>query len=244
MYDDPLSNLPPETQQRVQDALRSFANGAFQDMSPVFVTQFTDAPNQQTHSYTNQAWAHWDYDADEWELFDTVDWETARRKYWLPNGVGTLVYLLLVGILALLFASSAFMRVLIPAMALLVVLFLLFGLRLYPYSEAKKRYQARQNQAQPHRVTFSEQGVWEAGTYFPLNEIFLHLRKVKLTAQPCVLHFSREKERPGGATNTDLDTLRVLVPRGREEEAAQLMQRYQDEVINAGKKTYNPREPD
>lgn len=45
-------------------------------MTPVVVTQFTDAPLQQAQS--KQAWTHWEYSSEEWALFDKVDWRPKK----------------------------------------------------------------------------------------------------------------------------------------------------------------------
>ena len=238
MDNDPLSNLPPETRQRVRDALHAFG-GAFQDVTVSSATHSTHTSRHQEHS--DRVWAHWEYSAEEWALFDQIDWQAARRVYWLPNIVGTVAYLLVVAVLALLFQSSTSGLVLMVAFILLVILFLIFVLRIRSYSEAMKRHQARQSQGQAHTVTFSKDGVWEAGIHFPLHGILMNLLKVKLTFQPTVLHFRRELLHL--RQSNEYDTLRVLVPSGHEEEAARLMQRFQIEVIEASKKPYNPPEP-
>lgn len=245
--DDRLNNMPSETRQRVEDALRSLGNGSFQGMNPVFVTQYTEVLGQLTHS--NSAWAHWEYSADEWALFDKIDWGKASRKLWRVIGLCALVDFLIVGVLSWVFliaqpfTSDNLPIVIIPAFLLLIPSILLIAFYGSADSEAKKRRKARQNQAQPHKVTFSEKGVWEAGTYFPLNEIFVDLKDVKLTSQPTVLHFKIENTSIGSNSQASFDTLRVLVPRGHEAEAAQLMQRFRTEVIERQKKGTTPPEP-
>lgn len=241
MDNDPLSNFPPEIQQRFRDTFQAFAGNASQNGPVSSAAHFTHTPQHRSHN--DRVWTHWEYSAEEWERFDQVDWQAARRAYWLPNIVGTVVYLLTVAIVVLLFLSSMlgeteiFMATFFP----LVVLFLIFGLRIHSYREAKKRHQARQSQGQTHTVTFSKDGVWEAGIHFPLHGILTNLRKVKLTFQPTVLHFHLEYRHFRQAS--EYGTLRVLVPYGHEEEAARLMQRFQVEVISASKKPYNPPEP-
>jgi uncharacterized integral membrane protein len=258
---DPLNNLSPEQRQRVEDALRALGGGALQGMAPVFVTQLTDAPLQQAQS--NQAWAHWEYGAHEWALFDKVDWRSRRRTFWLLVG-GSIVFILatILSVLATLNTSPE--QVTFIFATLLVIVFSMFGLGFFiftvvylaPYREARKRHKARQNQAQPNRVTISQKGVWEAGTYFPLNDdgLTVYLKEVKMTSGPLVLHFRIALGRrsitssPDGTyspTSPQTTTLRVLVPRGHETEAAQLMQRFRTEVTGEQRKGYNPapREP-
>lgn len=232
MNNDPGSNFSSRFR-RIEDTSHAFESSAFT------YDANTLHQNLQQGMPGDQAWAHWEYNAEEWALFDHIDWQAARRGYWPPNLIG-LVCLLILG-LSLLFLPAYRSLILTPAIFLVIIVFLLFVLRMHAYSEAKKRHQARQNQAQPHRVTFSKEGVWEAGTYFPLKELFWRLRSVRMTSQPAVLHFHRE-QRHIRASN-EYDALRVLVPRGHEEEAARLMQRFRAEVIKAKKPTYNRPEP-
>jgi hypothetical protein len=185
----------------------------------------------------DQAWAHWEYSPEEWAVFDRVDWRAAWLRYWLPNLIPPVCLFILcvfffhVNVFTMLLALVAF------ALPPLAAVFIVRG---YFYREAKLRQQARQNRAQPHRVTFSKEGVWEAGTYFPLTGVFLSLQDVHMTSQPAVLHFRRKRLI---RNNYMYDTLRVLVPRGHEEEATRLIERFRTEVIEAKKPTYSPPEP-
>jgi uncharacterized membrane protein len=255
MYNDsnsspgnPLDGLPPEVRQRVEEALRASGGGAFGGITPSYVHVEVSKQPAQIHLGGNRAWAHWEYGPTEWELFDKIDWGIARRRYWLLVWISTLVCLFIIGVPALFllvlrpFNPNYALFMAVVAFLLLLALFLLIYFSVYPYSEAKKRHKARQDQAQPQRVTFSERGVWEAGTYFPLNEVLMNLKNVRMTSQPSVLHFKRE--RIHFRQSSQRDTLRVLVPWGREAEAAQLMQRFRVEVIEAQKRGYSPREPD
>lgn len=138
-----------------------------------------------------------------------------------------------------------------PLLALSVVLlFLFFGVFIatafsaYKYREAKKRHQARQNQAQARRITIAKEGIWEAGTFFPLNGHDVVLEEVKLTHQPTILHFRRTKHFPGEETTPQSDTLRVPVPGRYENDAAHLLQQFRTEVIETQQRQMNPPEPD
>jgi len=185
----------------------------------------------------DQAWAHWDYSPEEWMVFDQVDWRAAWLRYWLPNllppvGLFLLgVFFFHVNVVTLLLAMGLYALPLLAAV---------FTVRSYLYREAKQRHQARRNRTHPHRVTFSQEGVWEAGAYFPLTGVFWSLQDVRMTSQPAVLHFRRKQLIRSTYRH---DTLRVLVPRGREEEATRLMERFRTEVIEAKKPTYSPPEP-
>jgi hypothetical protein len=245
---NPLDRLPPEIRQHVEEALRVSGVGAAGGMTPSYVHVDVSAQPAQIHISGNRAWAHWEYSPAEWELFDKIDWGTARRRYLLIVWISILAYLLLIGLPALFlllhwpFQPNYAIFLAVAAFLFLVALLLLIFFSTYPYSEAKKRHKARQDQMQQQRVTFAEQGVWEAGTYFPLNEAFMKLKHVHMTSQPSVLHFKRERLHI--RQSSEIDTLRVLVPWGREAEAAQLMERFRLEVIEAQKRGYTPREPD
>ncbi len=187
--------------------------------------------------YGQQAWAHWEYSPEEWALFDRVDWQAVWLRYWLP--------ILLPPVLLFLLGVVVF-HLFVPAMVMIMIAFVLpplaaiFVLRGYSYGEAKNRHKARKNSAQPQRVTFSQEGVWEAGAYFPLTDVFLSLQSVSMTSQPTVLHFRRKRLI---RNNYRRDTLRVLVPHGHEEEAARLMQRFQAKIIAAQKPINTHPEP-
>ena len=239
MDNDPLSNVPPEIRQRARNVFQSAADSMSQDTQMRSSTYFTHPPQSRGHS--DRVWAHWEYSPDEWELFDRIDWQAARRAYWLPNIIGTIVFLLTVAIVTLLSQTVASDQIFLVTFIPFVALVLIFSLRTKSYTEAKKRYQARQSQGQAHTVTFSRDGVWEAGIHFSLHGILTNLCKVKLTFQPTVLHFHCEYvhlRQPN-----EYGVIRVLVPYGHEEEAVRLAQRFQIEVIEASKKPYNPPEP-
>lgn len=193
------------------------------------------ASSKHQGSYSGQAWAHWDYSPEEWAVFDRVDWQNVRLRYWLPN----LALLLCISI-----PGTVFFNVLTPGFIVfgLIVVAVVFLVRAYAYGQARLRHRARQNQSQPQRVTFSRDGVWEAGTYFP----FMSLQSVRMTSQPAVLHLRRKHHvysTQGNGTN-QYDTLHVPVPRGHEEEAARLMERFHAMIIERNTpKTYNPPEP-
>lgn len=194
-----------------------------------------------------QAWIHWEYSPEEWAEFDQVDWKALWLRYWVFN-LAPLAVLIILDILGVIFFPANAVGIVsgtagFTITLLLPFLIVLFAVRRYAYLEAKKRHLARQNSEQPLRVTFSKEGVWEAGTFFPLREA---LRKVHMTSQPTVLHFRRKRNFATiSARYTEADTLRVLVPHGHEEEATQLMERFRTEVIKdtAKKPTYNPPEP-
>jgi hypothetical protein len=133
------------------------------------------------------------------------------------------------------------------AILIMIVLFLLYLRNLLvfgeAYDKAKKRHQARQNPSQPHRVTLSDQGIWEVGTYFPFAgsgvekyELGVMLLEVRLTSQPTTLHFRVEylSHHGGGYrsyNNRTQETIHLLVPHDHESEAEHVAQRFRTEVI-------------
>lgn len=119
---------------------------------------------------------------------------------------------------------------------------------LFSYIDARKRHKARQQASRT--VTFSREGVWEAGLFFPLDKFLeANLKKVTLTLDPPVLHFRLTRFHLGKnwrASPTSA-TLHVPIPRGQEEDAGFLQERFQTEVIQARvqreKRLKNPPEP-
>ncbi len=189
----------------------------------------------------NKAWIHWEYTPEEWALFDRVDWRSAQLRYWLPNVIVPVALFLLS---ALLFQVGVLQVGVLGAVSfmLIVVMGVLFMVRVYDYGEARKRHMARLQQTQ-RRVTLARKGIWEAGTFFELSD----LQTARLTSQPTVLCFRCRHKTYDRTNNTTYkySTVNVPVPRGRENEAAQLVERFH-EVIRERKqeKGYNPPEPE
>lgn len=189
--------------------------------------------NQEQH-----AWVHWDYAPDEWARLDRMDWGPIRHRYWLTFAVvmGILVLLSV----CLILASIAFM---IPLLLLIGLAVIYNVLPSTDYRQAKKRHQARQDPAHPHRVTLSSQGLWGFGATFPFtgmgalkHEINVQVNKVWLTAQPTTLHFQVEHLKLTSTSHGILpspasETIHLLVPAGHESEAEQVAQRFRTEVI-------------
>lgn len=240
-------NMPQETGQYTQDASMPFGGATFPGMNQVSSSQFTDALKQQMGG--SQTWAHWEYGPEEWALFDLIDWVPVRNKSRLALIMGPILYLGIIGVLmAVVWAVSQSIDeilFIVPAPAIILLMVLMFVMISAGASikGAKKRYQARQNQAEPHRVTFSHGGIWEAGTYFSFDCGGLELESVKMTAHPAVLHFKLLKYNFDGSWTGTAENIHILVPRGHEQEAEQLRQRYYAEVIKTRNKPYNPPEP-
>ncbi len=239
---DPLKNVSPEQRARVEAVLQGLGVNAFNVVNPTFGGGFSDQQNYR-------AWAQWEYSAEEWALFEKVDWGLRGVAFW------TFVLLAIVSFLAmwplLLLAPVLFVLTLLLFM---VCMFITMVYTSPMYGDARKRHKARRNKGQPRRVSISATGVWEAGTYFPFNDegFRVFLQSVKITSDPSILHFSYALGRgsmlrsSNGTTNwarPQTTTLRVLVPRGHEAEAEQLMQRFRTQVIGVPTQVSSPPEP-
>ncbi len=259
MYNpDNLENLPPELRQRVEGALRNLESSNFQGSNPSYVVQYVNGvPVQHAdgshtpRSHHDDAWTHWNYSDREWALFQQIDGGAARRNRLLRTLLSILVYLVIVGVMAWYFLGphaffddpGADISVLVTfSFVLLVWLLIWIFVRTDAMTEQKKRLQARQDATQPHRVTFGANGIWEAGTHFPINHLGVVLKRVNMTSQPSVLHFHVEKEHFRSSNGSY--AIPVPVPYGCEGEANQLIQRYESEVIHVVKKPYNIPEPE
>ncbi|HET8840968.1 MAG TPA: hypothetical protein VFN35_05840, partial [Ktedonobacteraceae bacterium] len=110
-------------------------------------------------------------------------------------------------------------------------------------SQIALRYNAECEVSQPLKVTLSGQGLWMAGTYFPLaghgveaTERLVMLREVRLSTRPTMLHFRVDSNvarfsKSGVLYSYRQETIPLLVPAGYESEAEQLAHRYRTEVV-------------
>ena len=215
------------------------------------------------------AWAHWEYAPDEWELFDRIDWRSVVRRYLLTSALGILGFLLVVALFFWLTTIHTEVATTIANFAFVAMLFSAFFL-LYlmvpgtAFRKARKRHKARQNSSQPYKVTLSHKGMWLAGTYFPFTgtgvenrELGVTLREVRLTSEPTTLQF-RVEYRISNSANTlnrteiNRETVHLLVPRAHESEAEYVAQLFRTEVVEAREQAakrahdalVNPPEPD
>jgi len=185
------------------------------------------------------AWAHWEYTPDEWAQLDLLDWRSVAQRHWLAVGItapGSLLALALF-LWSTLTDGGAIGGFAFFLMNLLFILFLLHAQLFWDrYDKAKKRHQTRQKSSQPYRVTFSSQGIWEAGTHFPVGGFDVKLLDVHLTSQPTTLHFriqylSSYRTDRGTRSQRTRETIHLLVPRDHESEAEHIAQRFRIEVI-------------
>lgn len=204
------------------------------------------------HYYSDEAWMHWEYSPEDWTLFDKVDWRPVRLTVWLLAAAFavSIIFMILPWVISPPGADTSLLlvKMYIPALLAGSILFVVLTLSLFSYFDARKRHKARQQE--PRTVTFSREGVWEAGTFFPLNKLLTaDLKNVKLTFDPPVLHFRLLRWHIGKNWRSSPTTsiLRVPIPRGHEEEAGFLLERFQTEVIQARtqfeKQVNNPPEP-
>ncbi len=181
----------------------------------------------------DEAWVRWEYSPEEWALFDKIDWGL-RSVLFLVLLVGDTIFFLGTFLPWIVFSSDYDLArsVFLPDLVLCVGFFFALLFSGPTYTQVRKRHIARQKL--PHTVTFSKKGVWESGTFFPLNEMYeADLEKVTLTSQPPVLRFYFKKWSwdSKGSGSSLLTSLRVLVPHGQEGEAGLLLERFQTEVI-------------
>jgi hypothetical protein len=194
--------------------------------------------------YRDQAaWLHWEYSPEEWLRFDALDWRPRRRVlagllFGLVIALPTTITAFLVGYAVLGLLGAVGILAVVTA-----VNFWLSEL----VGWDKRRHQARKAPQAPHRVTFGKQGLWVAGIFCTFDH---GLKQVRMTARPPALYFRAfitTTNPQHTSTTTGMDRMRILVPRGCEEEAARLVERYQSEVIDAERRSLeafrNPPEP-
>lgn len=186
----------------------------------------------ESRFHEEEAWVHWEYRPEEWELFEKVDWNVQRLIFWGLVG-GTAISVIAAILPWFIFPDTGpLLSIFLPALLGWCVFFPLLMKFLFSYIDARKRHKTRQQG--PRTVTFAREGVWEAGVFFPLNKFLeANLKKVILTFDPPILHFRLLRMHWGThwrASPTSA-TLRVPVPHGREEEAGFLQERFQTEVI-------------
>ncbi len=190
-------------------------------------------------------WAKWKYTAEEWQLLDRLDWGGTQRTLLLWGGAILLINVLSFGFFILFFDMATHLPILsIPGTLLFfsVGIFAANGIR--TLGEARRRHNARLNG--PKRITignrnFSDQSIWQGGLHIPLQAVFLNLVSVKMTLYPPQLRLRRKH---GGLNQYPwFDTIHVLVPRGHEDEARHMLERFHRETIGAKKRISTPPEP-
>jgi hypothetical protein len=250
--------LPPHVKKAVNAAFAALDSSEFstEDIQ-VFALRNTISFNQTVPSTPHpQYWARWDYTADEWKQFDKLDWGRAINMLLITAVIIVPLCTIFPAFILMQVLStpdtaySAFDIVMLVLLMVFVAFLLPASLLTYfiagrPLEEARKRHRARKSG--PRRVTIgtlsslNSQGLWQAGTYEPIQEMFLNLTKVKMTENPPLLHFQRKHLEI--RQSSWHETMRVLVPHGHEAEARQLVERFRAETIASNKKDYTPPEP-
>lgn len=71
--------------------------------------------NNPLDQVSGHGWAHWEYDPYEWAAFDQIDWEPIRNTSRLTLILSPIMYLVIMVVLWVFFASFAPIVVLFPA---------------------------------------------------------------------------------------------------------------------------------
>ena len=241
--------LPPDVSELVAKAFEAMDETSFPGTTYREAFSLQENPSPARPDY----WIRWEYAPDEWELFDRLDWSKALQSFLLAIGSAALLYIGIVGLFETTIVSSfsgsdaLFPALFVPLMLLLPASLLLYFFAWLRFREARQRHFARQRG--PHRITIGsphlfDQDMWLAGEHFPIQELFTELRKVKLSSRPpLVLSLHRRLDIKGGR-GTYRDIIYLLVPRGREDEASQLVERFRSETIGASKRKNVPAEPE
>lgn len=200
---------------------------------------------QQASGYGSNAWARWDYTPDEWAAFDQLDWVPVRNRSLLMLILSPTLFLAITTI-SFLWGSPDQVGLLLTLLLLLLIATIwLMIAAIAALIDTGKRHRARHKPAELPRVTLTASGLWLTGTYFPLREDFWHIKWVKMTTNPTVLHFKLRQTGIIEGHTTDIGlistrTIHIPVPRSHEAEAEQLWQRYDDMVARSKKKPEHP----
>lgn len=169
-------------------------------------------------------WAHWQYSQDEWQRFAEAEWTRTRGK------ARTVPFKILGGLVvvcALLSLTSKDLKLtdgLLVGAVLGVPIGILGGILTYVIG--KSTYKKRL--ANVGEVYIGPKGVYQEGSYSGLKGYGLKLQKVEVQqGDPSVLHFEVRDSRGRSTTTTEI---RVAVPRGQEQQATELVQRFQGEM--------------
>ncbi|MEO6888582.1 MAG: hypothetical protein ABI456_05380 [Ktedonobacteraceae bacterium] len=200
-----------------------------------------------SHSDARRAdyWARWEYTAEEWHLYDRLDWGAAKRTFLLWSSAILLINVLFFVYCILFLGMTTQLQILFfPGMLLLVSVGIFASSGGRALREARRRHSARLNG--PKRITignrnYSDQAIWQGGLYIPLQALFLTLVSVKMKPNPPQLWLRRKHHE--NSQFFWFDTIHVLVPPGHEEEAHHLLERFHRETIGAKTRISTPAEP-
>lgn len=169
-----------------------------------------------------QHWAHWQYDPDTWQRFAAAEWARRRRQV-VPWSLGAAAFSLVVVWLASEKAGSWPWDVGQTVLACLVVGGVVGA---GVYVDGWQVYRTRLGR--PQAVYIGPRGIYQHGNYIPFRPPGPELRGVELVpGDPAALCF---RLKYGRWARSFYSTVRVAVPRGREEEAATLVERFAAEL--------------
>jgi hypothetical protein len=204
--------------------------------------------DKSSSSQHTEVWMRWEYSPEEWALFERVDWRPANLRFWLLASL-SLLFLPDIGMLIWSSSSGTYPLLFLSIVLLLAwtPILILFAISIDTYADARKRHRIRQQEKPAQNVTFDHKGLWEAGAYIPINDLLFSLERVSMTSEPPTIHFSRTCY-AGRRTTPHSYPLHIPVPGGHEQEAANLVERFRIEVIQAREQAWqrleNPPEPD
>ena len=162
-------------------------------------------------------WARWQYSQDEWQSFTEREWARTKRKV-KTAPLQTLAGGLVIGLLLAWSAKDVTLgQGLIFGFVLGIPIGILIAVT--TYLTGKSTYKKRLSAA--GEVYIGPKGVYQDGSYSTWDQFGMKLNEVKLEpGDPSVVHFEIKGHR--GA----IQEVRVAVPRGREQEATELVQRF------------------
>ena len=162
-------------------------------------------------------WARWQYSQDEWQSFTEREWARTKRKV-KTVPLQTLAGGLVIGLLLAWRAKDVTLgQGLIFGFVLGIPIAILIAVT--TYLTGKSTYKKRLSAA--GGVYIGPKGVYQDGTYSTWDQFGVKLNEVNLEpGDPSVVHFEIKGHR--GA----IQEVRVAVPRGREQEAMELVQRF------------------
>jgi hypothetical protein len=167
--------------------------------------------------------AHWRYSAEEWAHFEDAEWGQARRDASLAPVFGAVLAVVMGSVAG--FASGD----LVTGLALGGIL-LAIGLLVAVTTWIGGRLRHRRRSAHDAEVYISALGVIQPGDYTPIRAMNVRLTKAEIvTGDVTTLRLTTESTTENLTTRSH--TVRIPVPRGREDEAAQVTRRL---IVEAG----------
>lgn len=202
-------------------------------------------------------WAQWEYTSEEWHLFEQRDWHGTVRMFMRSLLALVRFYLILAifGIcLLLIFMMMGLISPVSPLLfglealglaAIMVLVIPIFAMTdVFQLFSAWKRHLARRKEARyviiGNLTSSGKQAIWIGEQSLPLQNSFLRLGQAILY-EDIGTEANEQRYQPELSLNWRLGPLNlaslggicVLVPHGHEEEARQLVKRFNSETIPA-----------